>query len=85
MYIEKFIADISNPYGYVYVTTNLVTGKRYCGKHKSPQFDSSYLGSGVLLKQAITQYGADYFKSAPIEWAASQKNYIKKKLVGSNS
>ena len=40
MYTEKFIADVSNPYGYVYVTTNLVTGKRYCGKHKSSKYPS---------------------------------------------
>ena len=39
MYTEKFIADIPNPYGYVYITTNLVTGKRYCGKHKSSNFE----------------------------------------------
>ena len=55
MYIERFIADVPNPYGYVYVTTNLVTGKRYCGKHKSSKYDPSYLGSGVLLKHSVNQ------------------------------
>lgn len=71
MYTYKFTPDIPSSYGYVYVTTNLLTGKRYCGKHKSSSFDESYLGSGLLLKQDITQYGVKHFKSAPIDWAAS--------------
>jgi len=41
-------------YGYIYMTTNLVNGKRYIGKHKSVEFvGNEYIGSGKLLKRDI--------------------------------
>lgn len=80
MYTEKFEPDVSNPYGYIYITTNLITGKRYCGKHKSACFDPNYLGSGVILKQDIVCYGVDCFKSAPIEWAETAEELHQKEV-----
>ena len=55
---------IKDPYGFIYITTNLINGKKYIGQKK---FDStgawkSYLGSGVVLKQAISIYGKENFK-----------------------
>lgn len=41
-------------YVYVYITTNLINGKRYIGQHRSNILDEKYLGSGKLLKNAIT-------------------------------
>jgi hypothetical protein len=43
---------------YIYKTTNLINGKIYIGKrsHKNPEKDK-YLGSGNVLKQAISKYG----------------------------
>lgn len=40
-------------YGYIYLTTNLINGKKYIGKHKSLTFDDSYFGSG---KNSSTSY-----------------------------
>lgn len=48
-------------YGYVYLTTNLITGSAYIGKHKSSSFDPNYKGSGLYLKRAIQKYGWDNF------------------------
>lgn len=44
----------------VYITTNLLNGKKYLGKcsHKKPH----YLGSGIALKSAIEKYGKQNFK-----------------------
>lgn len=50
-------------YGYIYITTNLVNGKQYIGKHVSSQFDENYKGSGILLWKAISKYGWDNFKT----------------------
>ena len=49
-------------YGYIYKTTNLITGKIYVGQHKAKTFDKKYFGSGKYLKNALTKYGKDNFK-----------------------
>lgn len=54
-------------YGYIYKTTNLITGKMYIGQHKSDTFDEGYKGSGKLLKQAIAKYGKDNFSCEILE------------------
>jgi len=50
-------------YGYIYITTNLINGKKYIGQKKSEVFlHEKYLGSGKILKQAIEFYGRENFK-----------------------
>lgn len=44
----------------IYLTTNLITGRKYIGKDS--QDKSSYIGSGKILKQAIKKYGKNNFK-----------------------
>lgn len=49
-------------YGFIYITTNLVNGKRYlgmCSYHKRNW--RQYLGSGTYLKMAVKKYGANKF------------------------
>jgi group I intron endonuclease len=54
-------------FGYIYLTTNLVNGRQYIGQHKG-DFDPSYLGSGVILRQAVKKYGRENFTVEVIEW-----------------
>jgi len=55
-------------YGYIYVTTNSVNGKKYIGQKKSDIFlGSKYLGSGYLLIKAISKYGRDNFNVELLE------------------
>ena len=61
--------------GFVYITTNLVNGRRYIGKRV---FDTAgrwrtYLGSGVVLKRAIQKYGFHNFKRKIIDYAATDE------------
>ena len=54
-------------YGYIYLTTNLVNGKKYIGQHTSEIFDNSYYGSGVVLLKALKKYGKENFSIEIIE------------------
>lgn len=50
-------------YGYIYLTTNKVNNKKYIGQHRAKEFDTRYIGSGILLIKAIQLYGAENFET----------------------
>ena len=73
------------PYGYVYVTTNKITGRRYVGQHSKPCFDPRYYGSGMLLQRAMKKYNKEDFEVQLLEFCTSkseldakEKLYIEK-------
>ena len=45
---------------YIYLTTNIINGMKYIGKHYG-ELDDAYLGSGKLLKEDIAKYGKEHF------------------------
>jgi hypothetical protein len=68
----------------IYKTTNLINNKIYVGKqlHNDRQ---NYLGSGKILKQAISKYGQQNFKkeilqecSSKPEWLEAEQLWIEK-------
>lgn len=71
--IEEKELEIINPYGFVYVTTNLINGKRYIGRccMQTTRKNSwkHYLGSGYLLEKAFKKYGKENFKRTIISFA----------------
>ena len=40
-------------YTFTYITTNIINGKQYVGKHTTNNISDGYLGSGIQLKRAI--------------------------------
>jgi group I intron endonuclease len=53
------------PIGWIYLTTNLVNGKIYVGKHEileNKKLNATYIGSGRLFKRALKKYGEENFK-----------------------
>lgn len=61
-------------YGYVYLTTNLINGRKYVGQHHSESFDPNYRGSGKLILQAVSCYGAENFKVEILEECDSEQD-----------
>lgn len=62
-------------YGYIYITTNLVNGRKYIGQHKWSKYPSkhlTYFGSGKILKNAILKYGEENFSCRIIQWCHSK-------------
>lgn len=56
--------------GYIYKTTNLITGQYYYGKReyrKDLESNTLYLGSGIALMENVKQYGENNFKKVKIE------------------
>ena len=56
-------------FGYIYITTNLINGRKYIGKHQysGPGLDLNYYGSGKQLRCAVKKYGIQNFKVELIE------------------
>lgn len=46
----------------VYKTINLLNNKEYIGVHSLNSLNDNYLGSGLLIKQAVKKYGKTNFK-----------------------
>lgn len=51
---------------FVYLTICKVNNKKYIGKYEGNEKDN-YLGSGKLLKRAITKYGVEHFERVILE------------------
>ena len=68
---------IEEPYGFVYITTNLINGKRYVGRCKMKTTRSNswkyYLGSGHAFKEAVKKYGKENFSRTIISFAFSDE------------
>lgn len=53
-------------YHIVYRTVNLINGKFYYGVHSTNDLRDGYLGSGKILKRAVSKYGKDNFDTEVI-------------------
>jgi hypothetical protein len=60
----------------VYLTTNLITNKKYLGKDSNN--NPNYLGSGINIKNAIKKYGKENFKKEIIEVCKNKNHLVKR-------
>ena len=54
-------------YCFVYMTSNLVNNRSYVGWHLTNNIDDGYVGSGKILRKAISKYGKENFKTSILE------------------
>ena len=54
---------INEPYGFIYITTNLINGKKYLGQKSFGNNNEwkTYLGSGTAFQRALEKYGKENF------------------------
>jgi len=72
---EKII--IENPYGFIYITTNMINGKKYIGQKMFRIQWQSYLGSGAYFLRAVKKYGKENFSREIIAIAHSKEELDK--------
>lgn len=60
-------------FGYVYKTICLVNGKYYIGQHVAPEFDTNYIGSGIVFLRAVKKHGKKNFICELIESCETQE------------
>lgn len=70
-------------YGFVYITTNLVNGKKYIGQRMFNKGWERYLGSGILLKYSIKKYGKNNFskKITAITYSKNELDDLEIKFI----
>jgi len=69
--------EIINPHGFIYITTNMIDGKRYIGQKNFRKGWEVYLGSGKHFKRAIKKYGKENFSREIIAIAYSKEELDK--------
>jgi hypothetical protein len=64
-------------YYLLYKTTCQITGKFYCGMHKTEELEDGYLGSGKRLRASVAKYGKENFTRELISTHDSQETLSK--------
>lgn len=60
----------------IYRTTNVVNNHYYIGRHETKILEDGYLGSGVLLKEALEFFGKDNFHREIIAFCEDHKSLV---------
>lgn len=70
--------EVRDPYGFIYITTNLVNGMRYLGQKKFDRKWKDYIGSGMAFKNAVKKYGKENFSRSIIKicYSADELNHV---------
>lgn len=72
--------EIKHPFGFIYITTNLINGKRYIGQRKFSDGWVTYLGSGKRFKQALKKYGRSNFVRVIIDIGYTREELNNKEI-----
>ncbi len=62
-------------YGYIFLTENIKTGKKFIGKFASVGFDKKHLGDNPGLISDVEKYGAENFTVKMLRACESKQYY----------
>jgi len=65
--------EIIDPYGFIYITTNMINGKKYIGQKMFRVSWQNYLGSGTYFLRSVKNYGKENFHREIIAIAYSKE------------
>ena len=67
----------------IYKITNLVNGKMYIGKHVTSDLDDGYMGSGIVINNALKKYGKENFCKEWLMFCEDEEelNYMERVFV----
>ena len=72
--LEEYLeVNITDPYGFIYITTNMINGKKYIGQKIFQGKWQNYLGSGTYFLRSVRKYGKNNFSREIIAIAYSKK------------
>lgn len=77
---RQFSCSYTEPYGYIYRTTNNLDNKKYIGQHARPEFDENYYGSGTILLKALKKHGKENFTVIVLDWAETKEELDQKEI-----
>ena len=72
------LKNLNTTYHFIYLTTNLINGKKYLGKHSTNNLNDNYLGSGLGIFRAIKKYGKQNFKREILEFCKNSEECFKR-------
>ena len=64
--------ELLGVFGFIYITTNLINGKKYIGKRKFSQGWEKYIGSGVVFLKAVEKHKIENFKREIVHLAYNE-------------
>ena len=67
-------------YFYTYKITNSVNGNIYIGAHKTKRLNDGYMGSGTVLKRAMSKHGVENFKKEILQFHESQEKMFEHEM-----
>ena len=74
---------INEPYGFIYITTNMVNGKRYLGQKRFDEWNKwkTYLGSGKAFKNALKNMVKKIFHVTLCVFVIQKKSSTRQNMI----